>query len=195
MLDVRQDRGEQHDGGRMNLAERVTKAIELMNAENVHSNKPLYSFRPIPCELDQIVRDLVELFMKSSLSERNEIIKKIPPEEGGFLICFAGRMATMGVRERSRERLLQGLVALIMEGYKEDFRDTLIRVGPIYDASLKIGLDAQQLFDEAAEVFANQTANDIKDFPNRPPDLRSLRAMGYKESSDSDGFKYERDYS
>ena len=168
--------------------------MKLMNAENVRPNKPLYTFRPIPCELDQIVQGLVELFMNATPAERGEIIATIPSDDGGFLICFAGRMATMGVREHSRERLLEGLVALIVEDYKVDFRDTLIRVAPIYDATLKIGVEPEELFSEAAAFYSNETAIDIANFPARPQEKRTLAAMGYKESSDADGFKYERDY-
>jgi len=174
--------------------ESVIRALEMMNAENVRAGKPLYSFRPIPCELDEIVHGLVELFMNATPSERSEIIGLIPSDDGGFLIAFASRMATMGVREQSRERILDGLVALIMEDYKVDFRDTLMRVAPLYDATLKIGLDPEAVFREAAAFFGNETATNIVDFPSRPPELRTLNGMGFKESSDADGFRYVRSY-
>jgi hypothetical protein len=82
-----------------------------------------------------------------------------------------------------------------MEDYKVDFRDTLIRVAPIYDASLRIGLNPLVLFSEAAAFYSNETATDIASFPARPQEKRTLAAMGYKESSDADGFKYERNFS
>lgn len=166
----------------------------MMNAENVRSDKPLYAFRPIPCELDTMIEVFVREFMHAPLPERNQIVAAIPAEDGAFFISFAQRMATLAVRERSRERLLEGLVALIIEDFKEDWRDNIIRLAPLYDAGLKIDLEPQVLFNEAAAYFNNDPAIEIANFPARPAELKTLRAMGFRESSDNDGFKYERDY-
>ena len=82
-----------------------------------------------------MVSDLVKMFMQDTILERREIIDAIPSRAGAFLTCFAGRMATLGVREQSRQRLLEGLVALVMEDYKEDFRDNIIYLAQLYDAA------------------------------------------------------------
>ena len=179
-------------GGRMSIDEKVAKTVKAIMAENKHVGKPLYSFRPIPCEIDRIAGEFVRMFMQAPSAERRQISAAVPAGEGAFLIHFAQRMAALGVREQSRERILEGLVALIIEDYKEDFRDNIIRLGPLYDAALKIAVDPQALFNEAAAYLNNAPARDILEFPLREPDDRSLDAMGFKESSDADGFKYER---
>lgn len=178
----------------MGIEGEVARTIEVIMAENKRDGKPLYSFRPIPDELDVIIGDFVRRFMQATLPERKRISDAVPLREGALLYCFAGRMATLGVREQSRQRLLEGLIALIIEGYKEDFRDNIIRLGPLYDAALKIGADPQVLFEEAAAYLSNAPARDIAEFPQREPEDKTLKAMGYKESSDADGFKYERTF-
>ena len=110
---------------RMDIQKKVTRAIEMMNAENVRDNKPLYSSRRIPCELDSLMGVFVREFMHASLPERKQIVAAIPPEDGAFFISFAERMATLAVREQYRELLLEGLVALIIEDFKEDYRDNI----------------------------------------------------------------------
>lgn len=176
----------------MEIEKEVARTVKEIMAENKRAGKPLYSFRSIPCEIDKMAGDFVRTFMQASPLERSRISASVPPREGAFLTCFAERMATLGVREQSRQRLLEGLVALVIEGYKEDFRDNIINVAPLYDAALKINVDPQALFNEAAAYLSNAPAQDIIEFPQREPYERSLAAMGYKESSDADGFKYER---
>ena len=176
----------------MGVEETVAQTMQLINAENQREGRPLYSFRPIPCELDMLISELVKLFMKAEENERRCISTAVPPADGCFLTCFAERMATLGVRERSRQRLLEGLVALVMEGYKEDFRDNMINLAPLYDAAVKLGVEPQELFNEAAAHLNNAPARDLIEFPQRKPEDRSLEAMYFKESHDADGFKYER---
>lgn len=176
----------------MDIGERVVRAVEIIYAENRRDGKPLYAFRAIPCEIDTLISDFVRMFMQAAMPERRLIIDAIPPRAGGFLTCFAERMATLGVRKQSRQILLEGLVALVVESYKEDFRDNLINLAPLYDAALRTGVDPQALFNEAASYLNNAPARDIAEFPRRKLEDRDLASMGFIESSDADGFKYER---
>jgi len=178
----------------MDIEQNVARLIKVMMDANKRTGEPLYSFRRIPCGIDALISDFVRMFMLAVPCERQRICAAVPPMEGALFYCFAGRMATLGVRERSRQRLLEGLVALIIEGYKQDFRDNIIRLGPLHDAAMRIDTNPRELFDEAAAYFSNAAATDIVGFPRRAPENRSLEAMGFKESYDADGFKYERTY-
>lgn len=174
------------------IKELVRQKIDEFDRENTRNNQPMYPKRPIPCEIDALISDFVRMFMQASPPDRWQISAAVPPRDGAFFIHFAQRMATLGVRDQSRQRLLEGLVALLIEGYKEDFRDNIISLGPLYDAALKINVAPQELFDEAAAYLDNGPARDIMEFPQREPGNRSLGAMGFIESSDADGFKYQR---
>lgn len=178
----------------MNIEESVTQAIEALFTENRREGKPLYVRRHLPDDLDVMVGDFVKMFMQAAPAERARISAAVPPRAKGLFTCFATRMATLGVREHSRQRLLEGLVALVIEGYKDDFRDTIIRLAPLYDAAVKNGLDAQELFNEAADYLDNATATDTREFPQREPEKRTLKSMGFRESFDADGFKYEKTF-
>lgn len=149
-----------------------------------------YLNQPIPCNLDERVRALVELFMSASTQQRIIVLSADTLRISGSLLAFAERMAAAGVREHSRSCLLQGLVALIVENYRTDWRDVILRMAPLYHAASRIGIDAEELFDEAASYSDNEVAGNLSAFPRRKPEDRSLKAFGYKEVLESDGIRY-----
>lgn len=156
------------------------------------NRSPLYIHRPIPCEFDMEISGLVHAFMQAPLAEREQVISHMHEDYSDWLFAFSVRMAALAVREDSRQHLLEGLVALVLEDYRYDYRDNVVCLGPIYHSAVKIGIDPIKLFAEAAS-FANNRASDvIANFPSRPPEKRGLKAMGYKESSGPDGFRYEQ---
>ena len=153
---------------------------------------PLYIHRPIPCEFDADISELISAFMAASPSEREMMISYMREDYSGWLFAFSVRMAALAVRQRSRRPLLEGLVALVFEDYKYDYRDNVVCLGPIHHSAIKIGVAPNELFTEAASYANNQAADVIANFPSRPADERSLKAMGYKESNGPDGFRYEQ---
>src|SRR5262249_16995703 len=149
-----------------------------------------YANQPIPCDLDGKVRKLVEIFI-SAPPEHRKVALTIDDELArDTLIAFAPRMAAAGVRENSRQRLLEGLIALIIENYSKDWRDGIIRMAPLYHAAGQIGVDPEQLFVEAASYANNDVAKDLAEFPRRKPEERSLEAMSYRIVHEPDGIRY-----
>lgn len=150
-----------------------------------------YLNQPIPCELDSKISEVVVLFIDSPPNERSPFFKYTGENISYRLIAFAERRAAMGVREKSRQRLLEGLAALVIEDYRVDWRDNLIRLAALYDAATKIGISPEELFTEAASYADNSVAQSIIEFLERKPEERSLEAFTYKEIYGSDGFRYE----
>ncbi len=150
-----------------------------------------YSSQPIPCELDYVVGNLVSLYKRLSPEERETVRSLISERNSYTLLAFAERMAALGVREKSRERLLDGLLALILENYNADWRDNVTKLAPLYHSAVKIGTDPQGLFTEAASYDNNEVAEVIREFPQREPDNRSLEAFAYREHYGVDGFRYK----
>jgi hypothetical protein len=170
-----------------NLENDLKKILDSM-LDDEHTD---YLSQPIPCELDSVIGNLVSLYMKLSPTER-ETIHSLTKERNSYtLLAFAERMAALGVREKSRERLLEGLLSLIIENYNVDWRDNLTKLAPLYHSAVKIGVDPQGLFTEAAAYGHNEVAEITREFPQREPQNRSLEAFGYKESYEPDVFRYK----
>src|SRR5690242_18093824 len=74
----------------------------------VKDTKINYPFAPIPCQMDEQISCLIKLFIKFSPVERLVFYEMAEPISG-FLNTFAERCATLAVRERSVQRILEGL--------------------------------------------------------------------------------------
>jgi hypothetical protein len=53
---------------------------------------------------------------------------------------------------------LEGLLALIVEDYRVDWRDNLTRLAVLYDAAARIGISPDEVFSEAASFVANEVS-------------------------------------
>jgi hypothetical protein len=152
-----------------------------------------YWQEPFPHKLDDAITRLITFYLSVSDDERLLFTDLAGTRFSVYLLAFAERMASIGRREKSSKRLLEGLIALIIEdGRGGDIRDNIIRMAPLYDASEKIGVDPDNLFRTASSYSNNEAAELIKAFPERLPGHKSLRAMGYKEVGSPDGFRYEQ---
>src|SRR5437870_5494242 len=117
---------------------RVTELVESVFETLSSSNDPMYGSRPIPCEFDAKISGPVNVFIQGNSTERNAILDSIRPEYSDALFAFAERMAALGVREDARPRLVEGLLALLIEGAKFDLRENLRILAPLYHAGTKI---------------------------------------------------------
>jgi len=149
--------------------------------------------QPIPCNIDHQLSALIGLFLKAHPPERQQFFSLVSSSFSGLLISFAERMASLGVTEKSRVRLLEGLIALVLEDYRGgDPKDNIMILPLLYHAAEKIGADARELFSEAASYASNKAARQILDFPQRNPRDKSLDAFFYEEIDGADGFRYKQ---
>lgn len=153
-----------------------------------------YWDQPIPSELDNEICRLIDFFIQTEDAGRELISLQVTAEHSQKLFAFSERMASLGVREQSSHRLLQGLLVLAIEDFKFDWRENLSRFSLFYDASEKIGIPPASLFAEAASYASQEVAAELNEFPKRAPDMKSLGAMGYKTISSADGFRYAKQF-
>ena len=172
----------------------LRKHLEIAFLE-IRKTKINYPFAPIPCPMDEKIRNLVCLYLESSLADRLTFYEQAE-SVSGFFLTFAERSAALAVREQSRHRVLDGLVALLIENCQAgDYRDTLTHLASLYHAACKIGEDANAIFKEVASYADNCAAKCMRPFPDRPFHTNSLKSMGYREANSPTGFVYERYYS
>ena len=148
-----------------------------------------YAKWPFPCHIDEEMSKIVNIFLSSGQTERESIfeIKKKP-----FLfLAFSRRMAILGVREQSEQRLFEGLIAHVIEDFRYDYRENLMELSLLYHSATKIGSNPVELFERAATFATPETAKHITSFAHRTPELKSIATMGFKEIMTPDGFSYE----
>ena len=169
----------------------LTTLVDL--SQRLHRSRTLdYNLLSIPCELDQDIRSLTHWFITGKDAERELITSAFNDSHSMTFIVFSERMASLAVRSSSREILVAALVAQIIEGWRFDPRDNVLRLSLVHHSAVKLGIDPNQLFDEASRYASHEISAHLKAFINRKPDKLRIRAMGYKESSDEGGFLYAR---
>jgi len=151
-----------------------------------------YPDRELPCPLDASISRLVDSFIAAAKEERERMASQITDEHSFTLLVFGERMASLAVRQRSPASLKRALAALALEEGRWDPREDMLVLSLIYNAAVKLGLDAASLFEEAAGLALPRMATYFRAFPARSDEEKSIEAMGYRESSTPDGFVYER---
>ncbi|QQS48001.1 MAG: hypothetical protein IPM66_04930 [Acidobacteriota bacterium] len=171
----------------MNVIEQIKKITQNIDEESIWR----YSYEPIPCALDNEIATLVKLYSKAPGPEKEIFYTLIGAVYPSTLISFAERMASLAVTEKSSERIMQGLIALLIENNQNgDSREGIIRLAPLYHAASAIGCNSEDLFREAATFANNNASYQIVQFAEMPRGNKSLNAWNYEQLDSPEGVKY-----
>lgn len=151
-----------------------------------------YGTLPIPQHRDVEISNLLHAWLNIDESSRIASLLQVPDEYRFTLIGYSERMASLAVRDRNREHILLGLIALGLDGWRDDWRDNATILCLHYDAARRIGVKPKDLFEEAAVMLPEKSANSLRSFPRRSEADKSLESMGYSVGADADGFRYQR---
>jgi hypothetical protein len=163
-------------------------SADWLGVENNHGGSAL----PIPSQRDTEISNLIRDWLALDEPLRNAALSQITEAHWFTLLGYSERMASLAVRDRNKEHIFLGLLALGLEGWQFDYRENLIIVCLHYDAAQRIGLVPGSVFEEAAGLLPPKSANALRSFLRRSADDKSLEAMGYLAGADSDGFRYKR---
>src|SRR2546423_11637325 len=152
-----------------------------------------YESEPIPSKVDGLIDYMIPFFLQATEEEREQILSKITLKHSGLLFQFSERMAALGVRKQSREYVLKSLLALVIEDFKYDWRDSIRRFALSYNSANKIGTTPSSLFMEAASFARQEVSQALIKFLQRSSSDKSIKAMGYREAITADGFRYMND--
>lgn len=147
---------------------------------------------PIPQRLDFEITELLQDWAELDGSERMSIAQQISDERLRRLLTYGERMASLAVRTSNPRLIYYGLLAIGIGDCRGDWRDNLLIVPLHYNAAVRIGVAPPEIFESAAHVLPDQSANALRGFLRRSAEDRSLATMGYVAGSDADGFRYMR---
>lgn len=163
-------------------------SVEWLKVEKNHG----YGTLPIPSQRDAEISGLLRAWLALDGSSRNTALAQVAEEYRLTLLGYSERMASLAVRDRNREHVLLGLLALGLDGWRVDWRDNATLMCLHYDAAKRIGGPPQGVFEEAAALLPANPATALRSFSRRSEEDKSLGSMGYVAGSDSDGFRYKR---
>jgi len=147
---------------------------------------------PRPYEFDRALSELARRYARSDARTRARMRASIESDEFSMLTAFAARAAVFGLRERSSERIADGLTALAMiEEERTDFRNALVSLSLLYHSARRIGADADKLVRAAAALAEKPVSKLLLQFITRSETMKDLRASwGYEEVETEGGLGF-----
>lgn len=151
-----------------------------------------YGTWPIPHRIDEEISALLLGWVALDKASREAVASQVTAEYKFTLIAFSERMASLAVRDRNQEHILLGLLALGLDGWRDDWRDNAAVLCLHHDAAQRIGECPSGLFEEAARMLPDKPADALRSFLHRSGEDKTVEAMGYSIASDAGGFRYKR---
>jgi hypothetical protein len=171
-------------------AETFKRWVSLRTLEDARN---LVKMPPLPPDqFDEVISSIIEDFRTSDPASRKAISSRLNRYSQKRLLGYATGMAELAVRRQSPDLVSEGLIALVIEGGREDIRDSVSCLAALYNSAVKLQLDAAKTFADVAslgEPGALQLG--MSRFPFRPPKDRGLAAFYLREINTEDGFSYE----
>jgi hypothetical protein len=123
--------------------------------------------------------------------ERGEISRDLSGEEWGLVFGIAESAALRSVRDNDPRKLRYGLLALLVEDLKEDYRESLISLTLLKRSAEKLRVELRDVFDQVKHVGSPRTRELFETYFAEGG--KTLADMGYVETTDKDGeFTYKR---
>lgn len=122
-----------------------------------------------------------------SLSElgRRDLSQRLTREETGFLFGIAFGGAVDAIREADPNYLRDGLLALLIEGSKMDYRETVKHLSLLNHSAAKLHVDFADMY-STIQRFSNQAMHElIKQWISAGS--KDIGMMGYEEGTLQDG--------
>jgi hypothetical protein len=147
---------------------------------------------PKPLALDSEVAQLCRSTAALEPAAQVRVRQSISMDEFYSLLTFSRRMALFAMRERSVERLRDGLSAIaLIELARVDHRDVPAALALLCHAALRIGQDARDLLGDASAIAEPDIARLMSDFANRSFDEQQLcEISGLKEIDSKHGLGF-----
>lgn len=168
--------------------DQIEDALISLASDRTHG----YGRRPIPDAVDSEVRGLVNGLRDADPGTRDALLSLMTEHHGSVLLAFAERMASLAVRSRDPQFLRDGLGALAFGSRLVDSREAVLILSLVYRSLEKLGMDATGLFAGAIGLGDESFDACVRAFPSRDKKDRAIKAMGYTEGRDRDGFRYSR---
>lgn len=101
--------------------------------------------------------------------------------------------AENAIRQSEPNEVWQGLMALTIENFTFDPRDSMRVIVLLYHSAVKLGLNAEELFAKVAALAVDPYVGEVvREFPRRPSGSRSLGVFLWEALGEGDSFRYRR---
>ncbi|MFN7473300.1 MAG: hypothetical protein ACK5RJ_00810 [Burkholderiales bacterium] len=152
-----------------------------------------YGTLGIPNSRDYEITTLLTDWLTLDSESRKVAAEQLTESKRGTLLAYSERMASQAVRTKDLQCIFLGLLAVGIAGWAFERRDNDSILSLHHDAALRVNDGRPELvFQKAAALLPQRESLELVDFLRRPQEDKTIEAMGYVQSSDADGFRYQR---
>jgi hypothetical protein len=106
------------------------------------------------------------------------------------LRAYAERAASRAVRDKDRDLLVLGSIALVVGGLDQNALEALTRMPLIEDASKRLCVELADVFEQVADIVGHPGSVNLMLWLTRAPEDRTPECMGFAAAEDDSGFRY-----
>ncbi len=153
--------------------------------------KPIEYFQEqLPSSTDDGMARIIERFADTAPERRERFQSTLSRRQRSLFGIFGHRAATISLRERSRARLLQGLIGAVISNYVvPEKRRVEIGLAVYHHCARQLQVNTVDLFDEAATYATPTFAATLREFGRRS-DV-TLNRFGWEERQTPDGVTFK----
>lgn len=144
----------------------------------------------LPGSHDRVFIELAQEYELADGEGRQRIRDAVPAVIRQLILGFGDRLATVAARRSDEQLLWFAYVAHSIEDFRHDERENTIRLALLQHVARKLGLDPSALIERIADVSSSQAEEKFRAFDARPPELKTLGAMGIVEEQIPSGIIY-----
>ncbi len=174
----------------MSIAEELAK---LTPTNPTNSWTQAYATQPIPEDGDDARADVLNRYLSESRRWRRAFEQQITPGNAAVLTGFAIRACTLAIRMANSRLLELAILAFALAYPKiDDPQERTIGISLPYLSARKLGLNADELYRKAVSALPlGPTRYFFESLPSKLPDNVVPQDIGFRESVDTDGFRWD----
>lgn len=146
-----------------------------------------YKTRSLAPQQKTWMKVICDTYATSSEGDRKRIEEQVSQNISFLFLMYAHLMAVDAVREKSEQRIVDGLTSISISHRVNDWRDALSPISLLFHSAIKIRSDPSLLFRRAAESCREDAAKFFQHFLTRTPENMDIAKFGWKEGANSDG--------
>lgn len=138
-----------------------------------------------------LVQEMLRRVCDLSEPERRDLVSSLARDETGLLFGIALGSAIDAVRQNQPAFLRDGLLALLIEDRREDYRQTVIHLCLLNHSANRIGVDLRCIYNQLRLWASREMASLVENWLREGS--KDISMMGYSEGVAKDGtFTYLR---
>ena len=128
------------------------------------------------------IQELVDRYLISDNQNRQNIENEVGLSNLilSSLLGYMSECAVEAVRQKNGDFIKNGLIANVIEGCRQDFRDNIVGLTKLYHSCLILKLDPNKEFQKIADNTNGEGKELIEKFVKREPTDKTLQCMGLK---------------